>query len=148
MYLAVILDLYSRAIVGWSMSTRITRHLVMQALTMALTRRELGPELMHHSDKGSQYASHDFRGLLDEHGIVCSMSGTGNAYDNAAMESFFALLKRERVYRRPRYATRQAARTDIFDYIERFYNRQRRHGSAGRMSPLNYEASALKQSVH
>ncbi len=148
LYLAVILDLYSRAVVGWSMSTRITRHLVMRALTMALTRRELGPELMHHSDKGSQYASYDFRDLLDKHGIVCSMSGTGNAYDNAAMESFFALLKRERVYRRPRYATRQAARTDIFDYIERFYNRQRRHGSAGRMSPLNYEVSALNQSVH
>ena len=89
MYLAVILDLYSRAIVGWSMSTRITRHLVMQALTMALTRRELGPELMHHSDKGSQYASYDFRDLLDEHGIVCSMSGTGNAYDNVSTAERF-----------------------------------------------------------
>lgn len=148
LYLAVILDLFSRAIVGWSMGSRITRHLVMQALIMALNRREAEPELMHHSDKGSQYASYDFQKLLTEHGIVCSMSGTGNAYDNAAMESFFALLKRERVYRRPKYPTRQEARTDLFDYIERFYNRQRRHGSAGRMSPLKYEEMVLNETVH
>ena len=148
LYLAVIMDLYSRAIVGWSMSTRITRHLVMQALNMALMQRELGPELLHHSDKGSQYASYDFRNLLEEHGILCSMSGTGNAYDNAAMESFFALLKRERVYRRPRYESRQQARTDLFDYIERFYNRQRRHGAAGGVSPMQYEAVTLNRRVH
>ena len=139
LYLAVILDLYSRMIVGWSMGSRITRHLVMQALTMALNRRDAGPELLHHSDKGSQYASYDFQRLLDEHGIMCSMSGTGNAFDNAAMESFFALLKRERVYRRPVYPTRALARTDVFDYIEMFYNREPRHGAAGRMSPLKYE---------
>ena len=148
LYLAVILDLYSRMIVGWSMGNRITRHIVMQALTMALNRRDAGQELMHHSDKGSQYASYDFQNLLDEHGIMCSMSGTGNAFDNAAMESFFGLLKRERVYRRPVYATRQLARTDIFDYIERFYNRQRRHGSAGRMSPATFEEIALNETVH
>ena len=148
LYLAVILDLYSRMIVGWSMGSRITRHLVMQALTMALNRRDAGPELIHHSDKGSQYASYDFQRLLEEHGIVCSMSGTGNAYDNAAMESFFGLLKRERVYRRPVYPTRDLARTDLFDYIERFYNRQRRHGAAGRMSPFDYEQAALNETVH
>jgi len=147
LYLAVVLDLFSRAIVGWSMSHRITRDLVLKALLMALHNRRPSEELLHHSDRGSQYASGDFQSLLDEHGIVCSMSGTGNAYDNAAMESFFALLKRERVNRR-RYETRQAARTDVFDYIERFYNRKRRHGSAGRMSPLDYEQSALNQPVH
>lgn len=147
LYLAVVLDLYSRAIVGWSMSQRITRDLVLKALLMALWRRNPDSELLHHSDRGSQYASADFQALLAEHGIVCSMSGTGNCYDNAAMESFFGLLKRERVHRR-RYRTRQEARTDLFDYIERFYNRTRRHGSAGRMSPLNYEEFTLNQPVH
>ncbi len=102
---------------------------------------------MHHSDRGSQYASADFQGLLEELGIVCSMSGTGNCDDNAAMESFCSLLKRERIHRR-RYRTRQEARTDVFDYIERFYNRQRRHGSAARMSPFDYEESVLNQPVH
>ena len=148
LYLAVVLDLYSRATVGWSMSSRITRHLVLRALTMALLRRKPKPVLMHHSDKGLQYASHDFRKLLDDHGIVCPMSGTGNAYDNAAMESFFALPKRERVYRRPTYHTRHEARTDVFDYIERFYNWQRRHGLADQMSPFDFEQSALNLTVH
>lgn len=146
-YLAVVLDLYSRAIVGWSMSERITRHLVIKALMMALWNRCPDGDLLHHSDHGSQYASHDFRDLLDDRGIVCSMGSIGDCYDNAAMESFFALLKRERTHRR-RYRTRQEARTDVFDYIERFYNRQRRHGSAGRMSPLDYEAYTLNQTVH
>ncbi len=129
------------------MSHRITRDLVVKALLMALWRREPGAELLHHSGRGSQYASGDFQALLDVHGIVCSMSGTGNCYDNAAMESFFGLLKRERVNRR-RYQTRQEARTDLCDYIERFYNRKRRHGSAGRMSPLDYEESVLNQPLH
>ena len=147
LYLAVVLDLFSRAIVGWSMSHRITRDLVLKALLMALWRRNPDSELLHHSDRGSQYASGDFQDLLEAHGIVCSMSGTSNCYDNAAMESFFGLLKRERVNRH-RYRTRQEARTDIFDYIERFYNRKRRHGSAGRMSPLDYERSTLNEPVH
>ncbi len=147
LYLAVVLDLYSRAIVGWSMSHRITRDLVLKALLMALWRRRPNGGLIHHSDRGSQYASGDFQALLDEHGITCSMSGTGNCYDNAAMESFFGLLKRERVNRR-RYQTRHEARTDLFDYIERFYNRKRRHGSAMRMSPLDFEAINLNQPVH
>lgn len=147
LYLAVVLDLYSRAVVGWSMSHRITRDLVFKALLMALWRRRPNGEFLHHSDRGSQYASGDFQDLLDEHGVVCSMGSTGDCYDNATMESFFGLLKRERVYRR-RYQTRQEARTDVFDYIERFYNRQWRHGSAGRMSPLDYEELTLKQPVH
>jgi len=147
LYLAVVLDLFSRAVVGWSMSHRITRDLVLKALLMALWRRNPSSELLHHSDRGSQYVSDDFQALLDAHGIVCSMSGTGNCYDNAAVESFFGLLKRERVHRR-HYQTRQQAQTDLFDYIERFYNRKRRHGSARRMSPLNYEKFALNQPVH
>ncbi len=147
LYLAVVMDLYSKAIVGWSMSHRITRDLVLQALLMALWNRTPGEGLMHHSDRGSQYASGDFQALLDEHGIECSMSGTGNCYDNAAVESWFGLLKRERVHRR-HYRTRQEARQDVFDYIERFYNRRRPHGSAGRMSPLQFEESTLNQTVH
>ena len=109
--------------------------------------RQPKPGLLHHSDRGSQYASDDFQSLLDDHGIECSMSGTGNCYDNAAMESWFGLLKRERVHRR-RYRTRAEARLDVFDYIERFYNRRRPHGSAGRMSPLKYEQMTLNETVH
>jgi len=147
LYLAAVMDLYSMAIVGWSMSERITRDLVIRALLMAISRRKPSEGLIHHSDRGSQYASQDFQSLLKGHGIECSMSGTGNCYDNAAMEGWFGLLKRERVYRR-RYRTRTEARQDLFDYIERFYNRQRPHASAGRMSPLQYEAATLNQGVH
>jgi putative transposase len=147
LYLAVVMDLYSKAIVGWSMSHRITRDLVLQALLMALWNRTPEEGLMHHSDRGSQYASGDFQALLAEQGIECSMSGAGNCYDNAAVESWFGLLKRERVHRR-HYRTRDEARLDVFDYIERFYNRRRPHGSAGRMSPLQYEESTLNQPVH
>ncbi len=111
LYLAVVMDLYSKAIVGWSMSERITRELVIQALLMALGQRNPQGGLIHHSDRGSQYTSGDFQALLSAHGIVCSMSGTGNCYDNAAVESWFGLLKRERVNRR-RYRTRQEARLD------------------------------------
>ena len=142
LYLAVVLDLYSKAVVGWSMSHRMTRDLVIRAMMMALSQRKPGAGLLHHSDRGSQYASTDFQVLLSQHGIQCSMSGTGNCYDNAAVESWFGLLKRERVYRR-RYRTRDEARSDVFDYIERFYNRKRRHGSAGGMSPLDYEGKTL-----
>ncbi len=147
LYLAVVMDLYSKAIVGWSMSHRITRDIVLRAPLMALSARRPDAGLLHHSDRGSQYASGDFQDLLDEHGIECSMSGTGNCYDNAVVESWFGLLKRERVNRR-RYATRQEARLDVFDYIERFYNRRRPHGAAGRMSPLEYEAKTLNQTAH
>lgn len=147
LYLAAVMDLYSKAIVGWSMSDRLNRDLVISAMMMAIWQRKPGSELMHHSDRGSQYASDDFQSMLDEHGIECSMSGTGNCYDNAAMESWFGLLKRERVHRR-RYRTRAEARSDVFDYIERFYNRRRPHGSSGRMSPLKYEQVTLNETVH
>ena len=124
------------------MSERITRELVLRALLMALWQRDPSQVLLYHSDRGSQYASGDFQALLAEHGIQCSMSGVGNCYDNAVVESFFGLLKRERVHRR-RYRTRAEARQDVFDYIERFYNRQRPHGSANGMSPLEFEAMSL-----
>jgi len=147
LYLAAVMDLYSMAIVGWSMSARLNREIVVKALMMAIWRRNPSGGLLHHSDRGSQYASADFQALLAAHGIACSMSGTGSCYDNAAMESWFGLLKRERVNRR-RYRTRKEARLDVFDYIERFYNRRRPHGSAGRMSPLKYEEVTLNQPVH
>ena len=144
LYLAVVLDLYSRRIVGWSMSRWITRHLVISALNMAVDQRLPGEELIHHSDRGSQYTSDDFRDELEKHNIACSMSGTGNCYDNAVVESFFGLLKRERVNRKY-YSTRDDAKQDIFDYIECFYNRKRRHGYLGNISPAAFEERAEMQ---
>ncbi len=138
LYLAVVMDLYSRRIVGWSMSQRNSRHLVHSALSMALGQRHVEGELIHHSDRGAQYLSDDFQALLKKHGIDCSLSGAGSCYDNAAVESFFASLKRERVKRR-KYRTRDQARADVFDYIERFYNRQRRHSYVGNISPVEFE---------
>jgi len=125
LYLAVVVDLFSRRVVGWSMQTTMTAQLVLDALTMALWRRGKPTELLHHSDQGSQYTSEDFQRLLSAEGIACSMSRRGNCWDNSAVESFFASLKKERVYRKT-YATRDAARADIFDYIEQFYNSRRR----------------------
>lgn len=139
LYLAVVIDLFSRRVIGWSMQDRIGRDLVIAAVTMAIAQRQPKPGLLHHSDRGSQYTSDDFQRLLAEHGIQCSMSGHGNCYDNACVESFFATLKRERVYRR-RYATRREARTDLFEYIEVFYNRRRRHSLLGHISPAEYES--------
>ena len=138
LYLAVVMDLYSRRIVGWSMSRRINRQLVLNALNMAIGQRRPQGDLIHHSDRGSQYLSDDFQALLKQHGITCSMSGKGSCYDNAAVESFFASLKRERTKRR-KYRTRDEARADVFDYIERFYNRKRRHGYVGNISPVEFE---------
>ena len=143
LYLAVVMDLCSRRIVGWSMSRRINRHLALDALQMALAYRHPDGGLIHHSDRGAQYLSEDYQALLKQYGIECSMSARGNCYDNAAVESFFSLLKRERVYRR-HYRTRDEARTDVFDYIERFYNRQRRHGYLGDLSPVEYEKRTLR----
>jgi putative transposase len=140
LYLAVVLDLYSRRVIGWSMQSRIGRELVMDALTMAIGQRELNAGLMHHSDRGSQYVSDDFQSLLKDHGIRSSMSGRGNCYDNACVESFFATLKKERVYRR-RYRSRAEARRDLFEYIEVFYNRKRRHSLLGGISPVDYESA-------
>jgi putative transposase len=138
LYLAVVMDLYSRRIVGWSMSRWMSRRIVVAALRMAIdARRPEGP-LIHHSDRGSQYTSDNFRDELSRHGIDCSMSSTGNCYDNAVVESFFGLLKRERV-NRVRYRTREEARADLFEYIEVFYNRKRRHGYLGNISPDDFE---------
>jgi len=141
LYLAVVMDLYSRRVVGWSMSRWMSRRLVLAALRMAIDAREPAGGLVHHSDRGGQYTSDDFRDELARHGIDCSMSGTGNCYDNAVVESFFASLKRERV-NRVRYRTRDEARADIFDYIEVFYNRKRRHGYLGNISPDDFEAQS------
>ena len=142
LYLAVVMDLYSRRIIGWSMSRRINRHLVLNALNMALGQRRPGDDLIHHSDRGVQYLSDDFQDLLKKHGITCSMSDKGSCYDNAVVESFFASLKRERIKRR-KYRTRNQARADVFDYIERFYNRKRRHGYVGNISPVEFEKRTL-----
>ena len=139
LYLAAVLDLFSRKIVGWSMGERVNRHLVQKALEMALITRRPGGNLLHHSDRGSQYASHDYRDLLADHQIQVSMSRTGNCYDNAVMESFFATLKAELVHRR-HYLTREEATTDLFAYIEGFYNRRRRHSSLGYLSPEQFES--------
>jgi putative transposase len=126
LYLAVVMDLYSRMIVGWSMDGRMTRELVLNALRMARFKRKPAPGLIHHSDRGSQYCSHDYQTLLAELKMVPSMSRKGNCWDNAPMESWFNSLKNERVFHR-RYATRAEAKADLFDYIEVFYNRKRRH---------------------
>ena len=138
LYLAVVMDLYSRRIIGWAMDRRVGRHLPIEALTMALGYRQPQGPLMHHSDRGPQYTSDDFRHVLKQHGIECSMSARGHCYDNAPLESFFSLLKRERVRRRT-YTTREEAKADIFDYIERFYNRKRSHSYLGYLSPVQYE---------
>ena len=149
LYLAVVMDLYSRRIVGWSMSRWINRHLVIDALSMAIGARQPDHLLIHHSDQGSQYTSDDFRDELGKYGIQCSMSARGNCYDNAVVESFFGLLKRERVNRR-RYRTRAEARADIFESIDSFYNRKRRHSYLGYISPVAFEqqSSGLYQTVH
>ena len=141
LYLAVLLDVFSRRVVGWSMATTITRQLTLDALQMALDGRAPGPELGHHTDRGSQYASNDYRKRLKANGITCSMSRKGNCWDNAVSESFFASLKIECVYRQ-RLATRGQARAAIFDYIEVFYNRQRRHSTLGNISPAEFERRA------
>ena len=134
----MILDLFSRAVVGWAMSARITRHLTLQALTMALGRRRPPQGLLHHSDRGSQYASADYRRALRVHGIVCSMSRRGNCWDNAVAESFFATVKVELAHDAA-WATRAHARGEVFEYIEQFYNGQRRHSALGYLSPLTFE---------
>jgi putative transposase len=134
LYLAVVMDLHTRAIVGWAMDGRMTRALVISALRMARFRRKPRPGLLHHSDRGSQYCSHDYQALLVEYGIQASMSRKGNCWDNAPMESFFNSLKNERVFHRS-YVTRAEARKDLFDYIEVFYNRKRRHSSIGYQTP-------------
>jgi putative transposase len=141
LYLATTLDLYSRRVVGWSMSERMTSDLVIDALQMAIVQRQPPAGLMHHSDRGSQYASGAFRQMLAAHGMICSMSRKGEVYDNAVMESFYATLKCELVHS-ARYAMREEARRAVFEWIEVFYNRQRLHSSLGYRSPADYEAAA------
>ena len=139
LYLAGVIDLCSRKIVGWSMADHMETELVADALTMALVRRRPPAGLLHHSDRGVQYASDAYQGLLARHGIAVSMSGQGDCWDNAVMESFWGTLKTERVHQE-HYATRDEARRSIFEYIEVFYNRQRLHSSLGYVSPEAFEA--------
>ncbi|MHC4047931.1 IS3 family transposase [Bradyrhizobium sp. 23AC] len=138
LYVAAVIDLFSRRVVGWSMSASMTAQLVADALLMAVWRRGKPDALMHHSDRGSQYVSEQFQRLMADSGIVCSMSRSGNVWDNAAMESFFSSLKTERIERKT-YRTRNEARADVFDYIERFYNSVRRHSTIGYVSPVEFE---------
>lgn len=138
LYLAVILDLYSRQVVGWSLSERMTQALCLNALSMALARRRPGPGLVHHSDRGSQYACAEYRRVLARHGLVASMSRKGNCWDNAVVESFFHSLKTELVYHQD-FATRDEARRDVFEWIAVFYNRQRLHSALGYVTPTQYE---------
>ena len=144
LYLAVILDLFSRRVVGYAISERIDRALVLEALGKALEQRPGARDLVHHSDRGSQYASHDYREALDQAGITCSMSRRGDCWDNAVAESFFATLKMELLYELP-LQTRSETRSAVADYIETFYNVRRRHSSLGYQSPVEFE---LQHGVH
>ena len=141
LYLAIVEDLYSRMVVGWSMDSTMTSRLVVDALEMALSKRLPGEELLAHSDRGSQYASEHYQQLLGRYGIECSMSEVGQCWDNAPAESFFASLKKELVHDED-YHTRAEAIASIFEYIEVFYNRQRRHSTLGYVSPAEYEQPA------
>jgi transposase InsO family protein len=141
LYLAAILDLYSRRVVGWAMSDRIDRQLTLDALHLALRTRRPPHGLLHHSDRGSQYASDDYQKALGDNGIRCSMSRKGNCWDNAVAESFFATLKVELVDEAD-YHTREAARASIADYIDAFYNLERRHSHNGNISPVRFELKA------
>ncbi|WP_094105064.1 IS3 family transposase [Shigella flexneri] len=138
LYLAVVVDLFSRKIIGWSMQSRMTKDIVLNAMLMAVWRRNPEKQVLVHSDQGSQYTSHEWQSFLKSHGLEGSMSRRGNCHDNAVAESFFQLLKRERIKKKI-YGTREEARSDIFDYIEMFYNSKRRHGSSEQMSPTEYE---------
>lgn len=146
LFVAAVLDLYSRRIVGWSMHAHMTSELVMDALMMAVFRRGNPKEVLHHSDQGTQYTSEQFQRLLRDLGVTCSMSRSGNVWDNSVMESFFASLKVERVNRR-HYITRDEARADVFDYIERFYNPRRRHSTLGYVSPIEFEQEYERKQI-
>jgi len=141
LYVAAVIDLFSRRVVGWSMSATMTAQLVTDALMMAIWRRGKPDALLHHSDQGSQYTSEQFQRLMADNGVTCSMSRSGNVWDNAAMESFFSSLKTERIARKT-YRTRNQAKAEVFDYIERFYNPTRRHSTLGYLSPIDFEQQA------
>ncbi|MEO9574643.1 MAG: IS3 family transposase [Roseobacter sp.] len=142
-YLAVVIDLFSRRVVGWSMQSRMTADLALQALLAAVWRRKPRQEVMIHSDQGSQFTGREWQSFLGKHNLVASMSRRGNCHDNAVAESFFQLLKRERIRRRT-YLTRDAASRDVFEYIEMFYNPTRKHTNNGMLSPVNYEIKQKK----
>lgn len=141
LYLAVVLDLYSRRVIAWGMGSRLTQELVTAALTMAVEHRRPARGVVHHTDRGSQYAATQYREVLAGHGLTASMSRRGNCWDNAVVESFFHTLKTEHVHHQ-RYRTREEARQDIFEWIEVFYNRVRRHSTLGYRSPAEFEAMA------
>lgn len=141
LYVAAVIDLFSRRVVGWSMSDTMTAPLVTDALIMAIWRRGKPDALLHHSDQGSQYTSEQFQRLMADNGVTCSMSRSGNVWDNAAMESFFSSLKTERIGKKV-YRTRAQAKADVFDYIECFYNPTRRHSTLGYLSPIDFEREA------
>jgi len=140
LYLAAVMDLCSRRIVGWAVDDHLRADLCCEALSMAIAHRGPSAGLMHHSDRGVQYACDQYQKLLEKHQMVCSMSRRGNCYDNAPMESFFSSLKREWIYQR-RYHTKDQARSSVFEYIEVYYNRRRRHSTLGYVSPVAFEAA-------
>lgn len=144
-YLAVVIDLYSRRVVGWSMDRRMTKSLVLRALMMAINLRKPPPGLIHHSDRGSQYASHAYQGLLKQHDMICSMSRKGNCWDNAPVERFFSSLKREWTGDRL-YKTRQTAIADVREYVAVYYNSRRLHSTLGYKTPMDYEKTLNKVS--
>jgi len=143
LYLSVVIDLFSRRVVGWSMQSRMTTDLALQALLMAVWRRKPKVTVMIHSDQGSQFTSREWQSFIGQHNLEASMSRRGNCHDNAVAESFFQLLKRERIRRRT-YSTRETARQDIFEYIEMFYNPKRKHTNNGMLSPIDFETRQLK----
>jgi len=143
MYLAVVIDLYSRAVIGWSMQSRMTRQLVCDALMMALWRRGFPKGVLFHSDRGSQYCSNDYQVMLKGYGLLCSMSRKGNCWDNAVAESFFHSLKTELIYSE-RYSTREGAKQSVFQYIEGYYNQVRRHSTIGSIAPMAFEKEGKK----
>lgn len=146
LYLAAIMDLFSRRIVGWAMGSRVSRRLALRALRMAVQRRRPPLGLIHHSDRGSQYASGDYQKALKQHGMICSMSRKGNCWDNAPMESWFHTLKVELVHDE-RFRTRRQAMAAIFEYTEVFYDRQRIHSALGRLTPSEFDEVALRRSA-
>ena len=143
LYLSVVIDLFSRRVVGWSMQPRMTTELALQALLTAVWRRKPKGTVLVHSDQGSQFSSREWKTFLSQHDLEPSMSRSGNCHDNAGAESFFQLLKRERIRRRT-YATREAARQDVFEYIEMFYNPKRKHTNNGMLSPVEFETRQRK----